>query len=941
MDHNEASNEPAGNRQAAAAMIPGAPDATLLWSRALIVAWLLLAIFLFDRATSVFYDYWLLQSLGYESVFWTNFRMGAILYLCGLVVFAAGISLPAFAYPLSARARRLALHIGLKVGLLAGFLLALRYHDFLVCLGQDYGKLDPVFGFDIGFFVFTLPPIWTAWFALLCAGVCALISSVACAFASGPAGKADPKLSRLGLFIGTIATPLSMTIMGVCQVLGAIGIWLMRYKLVYKDNSDSSIFIGAEYIDVVGFFSNLNCLAATAAASLGTMAAGMFVLRHFNRAANGEQTEGSRRAMLLAVRVIVALVLLDLCFEGLVRVRDVVAVRPNEPVIQIEYIQRHVDATRTAYGLDEVEEVSFTPRGPNAPAPSAESLLNSPTLKNAPLWPGFVSKLERLIDLQHSNRVVQTAGDIMVYGPLLEIFRQHQQLRTYYDFMSVDTVRYRIGDETKLLVSAVRELPLYEPKPWLSFWGQRFMLFTHGYGLVMAPIAEVTPEGEPSYASHSIPSQTAWPELAPASQRIYYGEGGATMAFSNVKKVPELDYPTEQGRATMTLDPKIGVPMNSLWKRIVFGWRSGRFFDMVCSRLIDDDTRIHYFRTPIERLERVASFLHFDTNPYAVVADQRIIWMVNAMTATKHYPYSMRQFLGDKSDRRSVMDRPHREVNYVEDSVKATIDAETGKVRFYKISNDPIIATWAQVYPELFVDGKDMPADVRAQLTYPLQLFHVQFDDIYILYHMKDAMYFFNMEDMWDDADEVLGAILDKGEAITFSMEPYQCLLETGPDSGGALPAAQRRSQFSLVMAFTPESSWNLRAIPVAYQDGDDYGRLVVLQVPKGEYVMSPEQADAAIDQDTQISQRIAWWNRQGNDVIRGHTSLLPVGNEIIFIEPIFIRSQQNPATQLKRVVVVFRGKVAMRDTLAAAVRTAVAKVGQAQQPQENGADLP
>jgi len=257
------------------------------------------------------------------------------------------------------------------------------------------------------------------------------------------------------------------------------------------------------------------------------------------------------------------------------------------------------------------------------------------------------------------------------------------------------------------------------------------------------------------------------------------------------------------------------------------------------------------------------------------------------------------------------------QVNYLEDSVKATVNAYTGQVQFYQISDDPIISTWAEIYPNLFIKDEAMPEEVRSQLTYPLHLFHIQFDDIYITYHMQDPVYYFNMEDMWDDADEVIGPILDEGKAISFSIEPYHALLETG----GLLPESENGTQFALMAVFTPENALNLRAITLAYQDGEDYGRLIALQVPKGQFVMSPEQADASIDQEPEITQRIAWWNRRGTEVIRGHTITLVVDGELLYVEPLFIRSKQNPVPQLRKVSVVFRNQVKMMDTLEDALR--------------------
>jgi hypothetical protein len=341
----------------------------------------------------------------------------------------------------------------------------------------------------------------------------------------------------------------------------------------------------------------------------------------------------------------------------------------------------------------------------------------------------------------------------------------------------------------------------------------------------------------------------------------------------------------------------------------------------VFSDLIQDRTRLHYVRTPIERLEQAAPFMYYDTNPYAVNIDGQVVWMVNGLSTSDRYPYSQFEDLGDKSDERSIFPRSIKRVNYVEDSVKATVNAFDGQIKLYRISDAPVISTWASIYPELFTEVEDMPVAVKRQVTYPVHLFHLQFDDLYIYYHMADPMYFFNLEDMWDDADEVLGPVLSSGKAITFSIEPYPLILPTG----GFLPESVRDTQYSMVMLFTPEKAPNLRAIPIVYQDWEDYGKKVVLQIPKGHYSMGPEQVDAVIDQDPKISQQLSWWNRQGMEVIRGHTVLLPIGNEVVYVEPIFLRSEQSAVSQLKKVAVVFRDKVALGDTLEEGLRNVMA----------------
>ncbi|MFN2386027.1 MAG: UPF0182 family protein [Thermoanaerobaculia bacterium] len=903
--------------------LPSAPPAALLWSRVLTVASVLVTLFTLDQLTYLLGDLWLLRGLGLESVFWTNFRMGAKLYVGAFLLFGVAVAVPAFLHPVGRVARRKILQAAFLIASVAALIAALRYHEFL--LGSTdvrFGKTDPVFGIDLGFYMFNLPNIWIAWRFLMVAALLFLVSSIACA--SSVRRAAASSSGRIAGWLGRIASPATRAAIVLCGLIAAAGVWLSRYGLLFKDNSDSSVKRGAEYLDVTGLFSNLNYISVTTVIVLALTAGLVVMLSHLDRAASGRAAPDWRRRLRRVAAVALLLVAADFAFKGIVVLRDVVAVRPNEPVVQLPFIARHVDATRQAYGLDKVQEIEFVPNGPGDPMPAADALLSSPTLKNAPLWPGFTSYLERWLDKQHAQRIVQTQGNHMVYGPTLELFQQQQKLRTYYNFLGVDSVRYPINGETRMFVSSVRETPLYEPVPWLAYWGQRFMLFTHGFGLVMAPTAETNANGEPHFVSREIPIQADWPEISVRNPRVYYGEGSATMAFSNVDRMKELDYPTDQDRAEMVLPPEVpaGVPVDSFLKRLVFGWRSGKFFQLVFSDLIKETTRVHYYRTPLDRLDRVAPFLFFDSNPYAVSADGQLLWIVNAMTTSDGYPYSFPEEMGDKSDERSAFPRPERMVNYVEDSVKATVDAYTGQVRLYTISSSPVIAAWSKIYPDLFVPESKMPEGVRRQLTYPTQLFHVQFDDLYIYYHMKDPMYFFNMEDMWDDGDEVLGPIMDTGKAITFSIEPYSWLAETG----GSLPPSGRPVQYALSMAFTPEKALNLRSIPIAYQDPPDYGKLSVLQIPKGRYVIGPEQADAAIDQDPTISQNFSWWNRRGTEGIRGHTALLVVGNEILYVEPIFLRSQQNPVPQLKKVVVVFRGRPVMADTLEAAVRLAVAE---------------
>jgi uncharacterized membrane protein (UPF0182 family) len=907
--------------------IPDIPQPLTFWMRVQKVVWVLLVLYLLDKLTILMGNFWLMQSLGYESVFWTNFRMGASLFVAAFLLWTVGVGAAGWLHPISGRARSFVTQLGMQLGLIAGYALSLEYMNYLLFTGKEFNKVDSVFGYDISFYFFTLPTINTTWSMIFWWFFCVLGVSIGCAYAAKlhtqSVSRASAVHSRLWQWIGAVSTPYTLFALVGWGLTIAVGIWLERFDLLYKDNSSSSVGVGADYLDVTGLISTLNYYYVTVGVVVIMTVALALLFRSWRREyVTGKQMPQRMRYALNIVLLIALVDVTDLAFAGGLYLRDRWFVRPNEPVVQLAYIQQHIDATRAAYHLEDIQEIEFTPNGPGDPLPSLDDLLNNPTIKNVPLWPAYSNYLESVIDPEYTQRIFQTNGDMMIYGPTLETFRQQQKLRTYYDFLSVDPLRFEIDGETKMMASAVREIPLMEPQPWLAWWGQRFVLFTHGYGLVMAPVSETTPDGGPNYISDSIPVQTAYPDLKPGNDRVYYGEGASSVAFSNIRNLPEFDYPTEQGRAESTIaaGDNIGSPMDSVWKRLVFGWRSGYFWEMLFSGLITPDTRIHFLRTPMERLNAVAPFLWFDNNSYAVPTSEDIVWLVNGLSYSDKYPYSHFRELGDKSVGRWINPTPWVWANYIEDSVKATVNAHTGEVKLYKISDDPMIETFASLYPDLFVDDATMPEDVRKQLTYPLHLFHYQFDDAYIYYHMKDAVYYFNMEDMWDDGDEVLGPILDQGGAINFSIEPYHLLLETG----GVLPEADKKTQFTMMAVFTPENALNLRGIPFVYQDGEDYGKLAVLQVPKGHYSIGPEQADATIDQDPTISQLITWLNRRGADVIRGHTTTLVVGNEVIYVEPLFIRSQQNPVPQLQRVTVIFRGQPYMAETLEGALRAAL-----------------
>lgn len=922
---------------AASAVVPFAaprlPDLGRIATGMVWIAWVVVALLCLDSLAFLLMDYWLLDQLGFSGVFWTNFEMGAWLFTLGLALSLVPLHPVIVGRKIDPGLRRILLHVTLMGSLAHAFAFSDTWFEMLMSSGASFGYVDPVFGHDASFYAFTLPSIEAGAGLALRIALATLVNWVIAAWLARPVGSggelpADGSTTfrPVVAFIGALATRGTRIALLATMIVLAFMAWLTRFDVLFMDNTRSSVFTGASYVDAEGLFSTINSRAALAVALLGLGVVLFVALGRLHRSVVHGAPAPAAKTRRLLWRLALAFTVLATAFPLLVRLRHAVSVSPDEPVVQLPYIAEHIRATRMAYGFDTVETKELLPASPADPMPSRERILGSAMAANIPLWPGFASYLENLIDPQHAERLQLTGGDTLIYGPLLDVLRQQQQLRPYYGFLDVDNLRYDVGGEQRLLVSSVREVPLVEPQPWLAWWGQRFMLFTHGLGLVAVDAAAATSEGLPRFVAGGLPAASEVPALAQPQQRIYYGEGAGSIAYTNVQHMKELDYSNREEREEIWFptDVDAGVHIDSLVKRLVFAYVSGQVFQILFSDLITDETRAHYFRAPLERVKRIAPFLYYDTDPFAFTAGGRVQWMVNGITWTSRFPFSQRDELGDKSDSRSRTLYGHIDVNYARDAVKVVIDAFDGKTTFYKLRSEPIADTLEAIYPDLFTPIEHMPAAARAQMQYPAQLYHLLFDNLYILYQMKDPMTFFNMEDMWDDADEVLGPILDEGHAIRFSMEPFNVVLDAD-DAPFPRTRGGGKTQFALTMAFTPEGgAHNLRAFPVIYQDGDDYGRVIVLQVPKGHFALGPEQADTIIDQEPRIAQEFTLWTRLGVEVIRGHTSMIVVDREVIWVEPIFLRSLQDPMPMLKRVIVVFRGVARSGTTLAEALDAAM-----------------
>ena len=933
--------------------LPSIPPLTQVWRTfsfwiGVAYSWLLLA-----AVPPLVIGYWFLDSMGRGRVFWTNFSAQAFLFLAGVVLFALAIAVPIRTYAASRTLRKAALHVGLWIGIFAGWLWSTRYQEYLLAFNAGaFGETDPLFGHDIGFYVFVLPALATTRLALMWLGMLGAASAVAGRFErlSAQGRLTNPALTlwaKLGLLV-TNGLNAALLLVGFSLVAQT---FLASYGLLFKENGDTGVRTGAAYLDVTGLFSTLNMIYVSTLVELGIMAIVGYSLHRIRQRCEWLISERASDTVVRPLRLRtalgpgVALLVLDLAFFAAVVGRDHLFVTPNEPTIQVPYIERHIAATISGYRLGDVETVDWRP--PDEPL-SADRLLASRTVNNAPLLTPWVSYLEEPPDIQHYQRI-QASDSTVVYGPMLQIYEQEQQLRPYYRFLSVDGVRYRVNGQKQMYVSAVRELPSLGfggPKQWLRHWGSAALMYTHGFGLVMSPVHELNEEGGPRYTVAGVPPRATDPVFE-AEPRIYFGEGAKDdYILTNIRHLKEFDHATRQFRSESVHAPDIerGIPVDSLLKGLFLGLHTGDFNEFLFSKFIDRQrTRAHLYRTPIQRVRRIAPFLFLDTNVYAFIADGRILWMVNALTTTDDYPYSFREVLGDKADERAVEPLPERVINYAEDSVKVTIDAYSGEVHFYKIADDPIINAWERIYPGLLEPASAMPAAVADQLTYPLQWLHVQFDDIYKRYHQQHPIEFYNAEDLWDDADEVVGSIgrglteFGTTDQMTFSYEGYNILLDPADLPAGAAVGTPGDLQYAMLMPFTPEGAGNLRSLVLAFQDPDSYGRLLNLRVPQGVFIAGPEQADTLIDNDAQVNQQITLWVRHGSEVLRGHTLLLPVAGDLMYIEPLWIVSLQNELPQIKLVSVVYRGRTTMATSLDRAIRL----LGSSEADEQRANELP
>ena len=529
-------------------------------------------------------------------------------------------------------------------------------------------------------------------------------------------------------------------------------------------------------------------------------------------------------------------------------------VAPNEAAAEAPYIERNIAMTRKAFGLDDVKGQQF----PAAETLTAKDVVaNRRTLKNVRLWdPSIVA----------------------------QSYSQLQSIRPYYEFPDVDVDRYTVdGDRQQVLVSA-REMNSALLPDQAQTWVNRHLVYTHGFGLVMSSVSESDSRGMPKFIIGEVPPKTT-SDLETKQPRLYYGE--ATKDYVIVDTgIKEFDYPMGDKNAEYQYKGSGGVPVGGLASRVAWALHLGSS-QVLFSEYVKPESRVLLRRDLTSRLQALAPWLTYEDDPYPVLVDGRITWVIDAYTSSEKYPYSE--------------GLPTSDTNYLRNSVKVTIDAFDGTTTFYAFdSKDPILSAWRKVFPTLVQDGDKIPQAIRDHFRYPEGLFTAQ-AEVYRTYHMTDPRVFYNKEDQWEIP----------GERQNKTMHPFFVLM--------TLPG-QTAEHFYIMQPYTPRNRDNMIGWVAANSDPDSYGERTVYEFPKERVVLGPEQVSAQINQDSVISPQLSLWSQRGSQALFGNMLVVPIKDSIVYIQPLYLQAEQTAIPELTRVIVVYADKVEMERTLEAAL---------------------
>jgi uncharacterized membrane protein (UPF0182 family) len=824
-----------------------------------------------------------------------------------LLVMAAGVTVAIMMRPL-AILRAIAIILSLSLS----FILVHHWDKVLQFIyATPFESTEAVFHLDIGFYVFQLPVLQLASLTIF---TMILYAQVAVALVYLLSGNS---LSQGGFWRFSRVQQKHLQTLGSLLMLSVAGGYVLKsLELLY---SQRGVTYGAGFTDVKVQLPVNIVLALLALAIALFLAYQTFIYQ----ASIHHDTQFSQSKLVVKNRVlwqqklftgnycprkIFASYLAIAIIAGwlLPEFVQYLVVEPNELAREFTYIERNIAFTRKAFDIDKIDTKFFDP---SDQLTYQDILNNKQTVDNIRLW---------------DTR------------PILQANRQLQQIRPYYEFTGADIDRYTVftddpkntaATKTKQqVIIAPRELNYQAVPDKAKTWLNEHLVYTHGYGFTLSPVNKIGEGGLPDYLVKNIGPD---PRIAPDSTlevspliagllpigtpRIYYGEltNNDVLVMSKGSRQKEFDYPNSETNVYNTYDGSGGIVLDNFFKKWLFAIYTGNW-RLGISRNVDTETRLLWRRNINERVRAIAPFLRYDKDPYLVVADHPWIesgggneaelldnqgkviakkpnylyWIIDAYTTSNHYPYS---------------EPVTNEFNYIRNSVKVVIDATNGKLKFYYVEQelDPVIKSWIKSFPNLFTPLEEMPFSLKQHIRYPTDLFSIQSERL-LAYHIKDAQIFYNREDLWRVPSEIYGS---NQQPVT----PYYLTTK--------LPG-EKAEEFILLLPFTPASRNNLVGWLAARSDGKNYGRLLLYEFPKQKLIYGPEQVEALINQEPDISQQISLWTRQGSKAIQGNLLVIPINQSLLYVEPIYLEAAENSLPTLVRVIVVYENRIAMKDNL-------------------------
>lgn len=814
------------------------------------------------------------DQLGYNDRFWTVwstklFLLAGTFIVGGLIAYILSIKIsPEVKY-----LRQLTILAG---ALFTGIFWFSNWEVVLKFMNRINTDLaEPILNRDTGFYLFTFPFLKTLYYHLL---VLTLITGIASFlqywYYKSYKGKQDdsPSLKQPinSLFISA----------GVILLVLAFGRYLARFGILF---SEYGIVSGPGWTDAnirLPMLSVMTLILVITAAVL-IIAAFMQSLR---KSLNTKKVKSPFSSLYNIGGSVIALwfilmAAVPMLFQWL-------KVEPNEITVEKPYIQHNISFTRSGFHLDKVENREY-----DVSEQFSEKIVeeNSNLFSNIRLWD---------------------------YRALDAVFKQFQEIRLYYEFHDVDIDRYYIEDVKRQVMVSAREMQSSN----LPFESQTFVnkhfKYTHGYGAVLNLVNEFTPDGLPQLLIKDIPPVSTYENLKINRPEIYYGEMPMDYVVVNSEE-KEFDYPSGDQNIYINYSGDGGVEISSFWRKLIYGWKYGGTRFLV-SGYPSKESRIMLHRQITDRIKTLAPFLYMDNDPYIVIAEGKLYWIVDAYTASGYYPYSEPfssfeatnlysggQAVGKSPEDRFVSSRLEGE-NYVRNSVKIIIDAYSGQTDFYIFEeDDPLIQVYDKIFPGLFKPKSDMPESLMKHIRYPADMLLIQ-GLVYAKYHMNDPEVFYNQEDLWVRATE-------KYYNNVQPVEPYYIMWE---------PPGSDEAEFILMLPFTPKNKQVMIGWIAGMCDPDNYGRFLAYQFPKEKRILGTQQVETKIDQDSFLSGQLTLWDQSGSNVIRGNVLVIPINNTLIYVEPIYLQSVSSAYPELRLVAVMHNDQLSYAETFDEALKS-------------------